>query len=457
VPLEPASLLGGNNTVIMADMRKGKSYTAAKICEEMARLGLPFVNLDGEGEYYSLREKFTVLVVGVGKEENCDISVGVEHAEILVRQFLSSRIPIILDLSAPDVDEDDIHEFLAEFMKSLIMLEATERLSCLVVIDEADEYIPERGHKPRGVDYAQFSKLVKKGGKRGIGTIIISHRPTWVAKDLLAKCQNWILMSQTYKDDLERIEDLTRISLKTLMGLKDRRVGEALLYGPITKDKVVIAKCAARVTTHIGTTPEIKPQFVERPELMGVLQSFKKELSQITTRREREVSEIERLGQQVKDLGKVVQERDETIKMLRTAGEAAKIVEKRQPQAPEIATVSLEDYQILKRNFDDLSRKFRELEAKPTLAPGISTSFHIDDYGNVTAAYPWLTSLIRLNRTKAVIVKRLMEKGDATAKQIAVDYGFSEDTIREHLNELFKGRVVTASPTIPYRYSLRKV
>jgi len=457
VPVEPAALFGGNNTVIMSDPRKGKSYTAAKMCEELCRLGLPFIILDPEGEYYSLREKFIVLVVGVGKEENCDISVGDEHAEILVRQFLSSRIPIILDLSAPDVDEDVIHEFLAEFMNSLIMLEASERLPCLVVIDEADEYIPERGHKPRGVDYAQFSKLVKKGGKRGIGTVIISHRPTWVAKDLLAKCQNWVLMNQTYKDDLERIEDLTRIPLKTLMGLKERRVGEALMYGAITKDKPVIVRCLARATTHIGTTPEIKPQFVERPELMGVLESFRKELTQITTRREREISEVERLTQQVKELGKVVQDRDERIKMLETAGEAAKMVEQRQPQMPNVPTVSLEDYQILKKNFDELSRKFKDLEAKSTMAPGISTNFYIDDYGNVTAAYPWLTRLIELNRTKAIIIKRLMEKGDATATQIALEYGFNADTIRGHLNELTKRGVLKESSSIPHRYSLRRV
>lgn len=457
VPIEPAALLGGNNTVIMADPRKGKSYTAAKVCEELCRQGLPFIILDPEGEYYSLREKFTVLVVGVGKEENCDISVGDEHAEILVRQFLSSRIPVILDLSAPDVDEEVIHGFLAEFMDSLIMLEASERLPCLVVIDEADEYIPERGHKPRSIDYSAFSKLVKKGGKRGIGTIIISHRPTWVAKDLLAKCQNWILMSQTYKDDLVRIEDLTRIPLKTLMGLKERRVGEALMYGAITKDKPIIVMCLARATTHIGTTPEIKPQFVERPELLGVLASFRKELSQITTRREHEMSEAEKLTQRVKDLGKAIQEKDERIKMLETAGEAAKIVDKRHPQTPDAPTVNFEDYHVLKRNFDELSRKFKDLEAKSTLTPGINTNFSIDDYGNVSAAYPWLTRLIELNRTKAIIIKRLMEKGAATAAQIALEYGFNVDTIKSHLNELEKRNVVIGSSTVPKRYFLRKI
>jgi len=456
-PIDATNLLGGNNTVIMADPRKGKSYTAAKICEELCRSGLPFVILDPEGEYYSLREKFIVLVVGVSKAENCDISVGEEHADLLVRQFLDSRIPLIIDLSAPDVDEDIIHEFLAAFMSQLIRAEGTERIPCLVVIDEADEYIPERGHKPRGVDYAEFSKLVKKGGKRGIGTIIISHRPTWVAKDLLAKCQNWVLMSQTYKDDLERIEDLTRIPLKTLMGLKDRRVGEALLYGAITKDKVAVVKCLARTTTHIGTTPEIKPQFIERPELLGVLEGFRKELSQITSRREREVSEVERLNQQVKELGKVVQERDDRIKMLETAGEAAKMVEKRQPQGPNVDVVSFQEYQVLKRNFDELSRKFKDLEAKSILAPGINTNFSIDDYGNVTAAYPWLTRLIALNRTKAIIIKRLMEKGEATANQIALEYGFHVDTMRSHLNELLKRGVLTESSHIPHRYSLRRV
>jgi len=460
IPVEASALLGGNNTVIMADPRKGKSYTAAKTCEELCRNGVPFVIIDPEGEYYSLRERFIVFVVGVGKEENCDVSVGSEHAEALARQFLESRIPLIIDLSGTDVDEEETHGFLAEFMDHLIRQEATLRIPCLVVIDEADEYIPERGHKTRGQDYAQFSKLVKKGGKRGIGTIIISHRPTWVAKDLLAKCQNWILMSQTYKDDLERIEDLTRIPLPTLMGLKERKVGEALLYGAITKDKTIVAKCLPRTTTHIGTTPEVKPDFVARPELQGVLESFRRELVELTKRKERERSELETLKGRVKELTDILSKQEGEIKMLRTAREAAKMVQDGRAQTALVTGLAVspapfrsEDYDRLKRDFDELSSKFEELRAQTTTK--VSTPFWIDDYGTIHSDLPWLGRLIDLNRTTAVIVKHLMENGKASAEDLALQYGFHVKTMRERLNDLVRKGVVSYTETRPHRYYLR--
>lgn len=159
---------------------------------------------------------------------------------------------------------------------------------------------------------------------------------------------------------------------------------------------------------------------------------------------------------------KLIEDREGRIKMLETASTAADMVENRQTSKIGVATPSLEEYQNLKRDFDELSRKFEEIKGDSNWKLKMSlqtliTTFSIDDYGNVTAAYPWLTRLIDLNRTKAVIIKRLMEKGDSTAAQIALEYGFNADTIRGHLNELLKRGVVTESSTIPHRYSLRKV
>ncbi len=455
ISITASSLLGGNNTVIMADPRKGKSYTAAKFCEELCRIGVPFIIIDPEGEYYSLREKFSVLVVGVGREENCDASVGSEHAEILVQQFLESRIPLIVDLSGADVEEEEIHDFLSEFMNQLIRKEASKRVPCLVVIDEADEFIPERGHKTRGKDYAQFSKLVKKGGKRGIGTIIITHRPTWVAKDLLAKCQNWILMNQRYKKDLQRIEDLTRIPLRTLMKLNDRRVGEALLYGAITKDKTVFAKCLQRDTTHIGTTPDIQPKFVKRPELEGVLEGFRKSLGELTRRRARERSDVERLEGQIKDQNKTIEAQKKDINQLKTARMAAKMVEEGRAPEKVFDSVPREEYDQLNNLVLELKDKLSNVRVGVNISP--STPFWIDEYGTFHSDLPWLTRLIDMNRITAIIIKHLMENGGASAEDISLNYGFHIRTIRGRLRDLLKKGVITRSDRTPYKFALRAV
>ena len=457
--IKPSTLLGGNNTVIMADPRKGKSYTAAKVCEELCKIGIPFIIIDPEGEYYSLREKFSVLVVGVDKAENCDVNVGVEHAELLVNQFLESKVSLIFDLSSPDAEEDLIHAFLAEFMRVLVRAEANVRLPCLVVVDEADEYIPERGHKSRGPDYSQFGKLVKKGGKRGIGTIIISHRPSWVAKDLLAKCQNWILMHQRYKNDLQRLEDLTRIPLNTLMQLKERDVGEALLYGAFTKDQVVWAKCFPRETTHIGTTPTMKPKFVERPELEDFMESFRVEVERLTRRKETEKSEVEKLNSKIKTLNGELKKAGKQISLLKTAREAAKMVDIKSPLLPSVESpfaYSVEEVEKLKKRVVELGEELEEV--KSLNEKKASTLFWIDDYGSFHCDFPWLTRLVNLSRIKAIIVKHLMEnKRGCTTGGIALNYGYSNGTIRDHLNDLLKRGVVRRTDGRPYKYFLREV
>jgi len=456
-PIEPSTLLGGNNTVILADPRKGKSYTAAKVCEQLSDLGLPFVIIDPEGEYYSLREKYGVFVAGFERTENCDVAVGVEHAELMANQFLNSRVPLILDLSSPDAEEEDTHLFLEGFMKRLItQAGAGEKVPCLIVIDEADEYIPERGHKGRGPDYAQFGKLVKKGGKRGIGTIIISHRPAWVAKDLLAKCQNWILMHQTYKDDLQRIEDLTRIPMSTLLRLKERKEGEALLYGAISQDQIVWAKCLSRETTHIGTTPTIKPKFVQRPELEGLLKGFRVEIERLTRRREAERTEIARLTGELQQRDADLKKKDEEIRLLKTARVAAGMVTRDrppEPRSPFESPAEFEDYQSLKNRVAELEEELKDWQQKERQKV---PSFWIDDFGSVYSQFPWLTRLIDLNRIKAIIVKHLWDKPGSTLENITLSYGWTAETIRSHLNDLIKRGVVRRSDNRPYRYFLRE-
>jgi predicted HTH transcriptional regulator len=143
--------------------------------------------------------------------------------------------------------------------------------------------------------------------------------------------------------------------------------------------------------------------------------------------------------------------------MLQTATRAAKMVEDRRsepsPLKLEISGPNSEDYRKLKTDFDELTGKFEELKQGQGKR---STSFSIDEYGTIHSDLPWLTRLIDLNRTTAVIVKHLMEHGRTTSEDIARKYGFSVDTIRDRLNELVKKGVVSSSDSRPHRYSLRE-
>jgi outer membrane murein-binding lipoprotein Lpp len=202
------------------------------------------------------------------------------------------------------------------------------------------------------------------------------------------------------------------------------------------------------------TTPEVKPDFVARPELLEVLQSFRKELAELTKRKERERSEVERLNGRVKELAGIIDKKEEENKLLRTAREAAKMVDDRQNPPPVIVgAVSQQEYDRLNRDFEELSRKFEEL--KNQIPTKVTTPFWIDEYGTIHSDLPWLVRLIDLNRTTAVIVKHLMENGKASAEDLALKYGFHVTTMRERLNLLVKKGVVCYTETRPHRYYLR--
>ena len=264
-------------TLLCSISRWGKTWTARRIVEQVfGKTGIIIV--DVEGEYATLRDKFPLLIVGK------DVPLVPESAEFLADQILDHDLSAIIDGSDPQLDIAAFQEFLARFIERFIAVETKARKPYLWILEEADELAPETGIA-RSICLQQIRRLVKKGGKRGLGTIVLTQRPAFVSKFVISQCPNKVIGRTEWPDDLAVLRKFARIPTKYAdpeskdpHALKNLEKGQFYAAGDfIDKDELV--KVGPVATKHLGATPEIVPPAPK--ELKDVLASLSEKLPAI--------------------------------------------------------------------------------------------------------------------------------------------------------------------------------
>ncbi len=245
--LDLKSLVNGR-TFISGMTDAGKSWTVRKICEEVfGKVGI--VILDPEGEYTSLREKYPFLIIGK------DIPLEIESAEFLAEQTLKEGISVIIDFSTTDII--DQQEFTAKFLDKFMDLQTKLKKAYLVVIEECDEFAPEKGVFKSG-SLRSVVNVAKKGRKRGIGLVVATQRPAFVSKYVLSQCQNKAIGHTEWTGDLKVIKEFLQIDEETIIKISKSNRGEFLFSGNFIEEEQFI-KVGMVKTTHTGETPDIVP------------------------------------------------------------------------------------------------------------------------------------------------------------------------------------------------------
>ena len=192
--LDIANIITGR-TFIASITRFGKSWTARKIIEEcFGHAGI--ILIDPEGEYASLREKYPFLIIGR------DIPLQLETAEFMAEKIFEAKISVIIDTST--TEEELSKEYIDAFLRRFFFIETTARIPYLIVAEEAEDFMPEKGTQATLTCLSVFINIAKKGGKRGIGLLVIAHRPAWVSKGILSQCGNKAIGRMDWPADLER-------------------------------------------------------------------------------------------------------------------------------------------------------------------------------------------------------------------------------------------------------------
>lgn len=249
----------GKFIAVLGIRGSGKTNTAAVILEELLNYNFPLTIVDIDGEYWGLKEKYEILVVG--KSENVDIEIGIQHAEKIAEISLAKNVPIILDVSGYAYDE--AHKLLLLYFRKLWDLAGKFRKPYEIVIEEAHEFIPQ------GISDELKRVLVRialRGRKRGLGAIILSQRSAKVEKDVLTQAEILFLHKVVHPSDLKVYKDMLPVAPKNVSEIINAlSTGECVFY---CGEVCTTIQIRIRKTFHAGYTPALGE--IEIPKLKSI-------------------------------------------------------------------------------------------------------------------------------------------------------------------------------------------
>ena len=245
-----ANLIVTGRTCVLGSSGSGKSYAVGVLCEELCRNDVPFAIIDTEGEHTGLKEKFEAI--WVGEDQDSDLSwEGLDLAD-LARQAPDIS-PLIVDVS----DLQDPKAKVATFIEALYSTLTERRTPYLVVVEEADKFIPQYGQR-----VPIFSEVARRGRKRGMGLMICSQRPSLVDKNVLSQCGNQLIGKLIIQNDLQSVAQFFpgKGLPKELTALK---AGQFFAMGGFSPAPSLVA-IKKRLTKPGGVTPAISKRAVKK-------------------------------------------------------------------------------------------------------------------------------------------------------------------------------------------------
>ncbi len=253
----------GQCVAILGIRGSGKSNTAGVIFEELLRHSYPMSIVDIEGEYFGLKEKYEVLVVGTG--DGVEIEIDADCAGEIAQVSMEENVPVVLDLSGFLSDERT--ELLKAYLSSLWNLAGTLRRPYIIGIEEAHEFIPQ-GVKTELKE--MIARIALRGRKRGLGGIIVSQRSAKVDKDVLSQAGMLFLHRVVHEVDMRVYGELLpwrKNEVKEIVNSLD--TGDCIY---MNGDRILPIYVRERKTFHAGFTPSLES--VKSPELRKVSESI---------------------------------------------------------------------------------------------------------------------------------------------------------------------------------------
>jgi hypothetical protein len=281
-------------TCVIGQSGSGKSYLVALLCEKLAEKNIGFCIIDTEGEYFSLKEKYQLLWVG---GPGADIDIEKVNFEELAKRIVKDNVPLILDIS----DVINEKKIVEEFVTSLYNIETKLRTPYLLIVEEADKFIPQSKESSRKIE-----EISRRGRKRGLGLLLATQRPALVNKNVLSQCGNQFIGKLTTENDLQAV-NLFFASRKELEELPRLDVGEFFLLGNFVPEKTRI-KANKRLTKHKGITPELIPKPI------GKVSKIKEKIEEIEIKEE-DVEIVEEQKRKLTAIEPTIT-REEIIKMV---------------------------------------------------------------------------------------------------------------------------------------------
>lgn len=227
---------------ILAKRRVGKSYTMRRVAEQILDAGEQLVLVDPKGDQWGIRSSadgkkagYPITIFG---GEHGDVPLEVGSGELIAKLAAEDRVNMLLDLSL--FRKHEIATFMTAFMENLYRIKAKEkfRTPMALVIDESDMIAPQKPQANEARMLGAADDIVRRGGQRGIGCILITQRSAVLNKNVLTQAQVLIVLRTIAPQDLAAMKAWIDVhgtpeQGAELMGsLPSLPVGDAWVWSP---------------------------------------------------------------------------------------------------------------------------------------------------------------------------------------------------------------------------------
>lgn len=255
-----------SHIAILGKVGSGKTFTAKGLVERLLAAKRQVVIIDPTGAWYGLRTGFEVPIFG-GRHGDVDLADTANAGEAVARVIIEQRTSAIVDLSLMSGAGQ------RRFMRGLAHVLRQKPPGALwVVIDEADEFLPQQLPNDATNLFGDLKWMVRRGRLNGFRVVMITQRPAEIAKAVLTQIETLIAHRLTAPQDRKAVEEWVkghhapeeaREVLSTLASLDK---GEAWVWAP-DLDLLQRATMPPIKTFDSGRTPEPGETDLAPPEL----------------------------------------------------------------------------------------------------------------------------------------------------------------------------------------------
>ncbi len=303
----------------------GKSYTAALLAEQFLEQGGTVVVFQPRAEYYVLKERFDVLVVGGPHAKDLDFAP--VSPSSYARAVVENRLSTVFYTEDVE-DEGRLVDFVSRFIRCVLKYEELRRRPVLLIVEEAQEYAPARpsGRAAPPWVYQRMTKAFKdcflQGRKLNVSAIAVSPRPQEV-NFTVRQLANLTLYGKFSPQDIQYLD---RECLKwyrqrglsvDASKLLDLKPGEWLMIKGAEAQFVRVTE--PRMTKHGAETPKLECVAPRAEETAKTVSELAAELSRALQEAKAEEGELERARLRIRELESRLSDAEKEIERLRTA------------------------------------------------------------------------------------------------------------------------------------------
>lgn len=240
----------------------GKSYTARGVVERLLDAGRRVCVIDPTGAWWGLRQ----LADGSGPSPYPVAIFGGSHGDMplseragpsLGRALATRNMPAILDLS--EMSKSAQRRFLTGFTEALF---EKNRSVLHLIIDEADEYVPQRLYAEAATLFERIDRIVRRGRIHGFRVALITQRAAVIHKDVLSQIGTLVAMRSASPQDRKAVEGWIKghatgmEAAQVLDSLASLEQGEGWVWAP-EADILSRSRFPTNRTFDSSRTPEV--------------------------------------------------------------------------------------------------------------------------------------------------------------------------------------------------------